>query len=44
MNCYPMAMPRKLRIQYPGAICRVMNCGDQGNAVLRDDEDRQKLL
>ena len=44
MNCYPVAMPRKLRIWYPGAIRHVMNRRDQGQAVLRDDEDRQKLL
>ena len=37
-------MPRKLRIQYPGAIYHVMNRGDQREAIFRDDEDRQKLL
>jgi hypothetical protein len=34
----------KLPIQYPGAICHVMNRGDQRGAVFRDDEDRLKLL
>ncbi len=43
-NCYPVAMPRKLRIRYPRAIGHVMSRRDQGKAVLRDDEDRQKLL
>jgi putative transposase len=37
-------MPRKLRIQYPGAMYHVMNRGDQREAIFRDDEDRQKLL
>ena len=44
MNCYPVAMPRKLRIRFSGVIRHVMNRGDQGKPVLRDDEDRQKLL
>ncbi|MGO8930079.1 MAG: hypothetical protein ACLQU3_24690 [Limisphaerales bacterium] len=44
MNCYPVAMPRKLRIWYSRAIGHMMNRGDHGKAVLRDDEDRQKLL
>lgn len=44
MNCYPVGMPRKLRIRYPRAIRHVMNRRVQGKAVLRDDEDRQKLL
>lgn len=39
-----MAVPRKLRIQSPGAIYHVMNRGDQREAIFRDDEDRQKLL
>ena len=37
-------MPRKLRIQYPGAIYHVMNRGDQREAIFRDDDDRQKPL
>jgi hypothetical protein len=44
MNCYPVAMTRKLRIWYPRAIRHVMNGRDQDRAVLRDGEDRQKLL
>ena len=37
-------MPRKLRIQYPGAMYHVMNRGDQREAIFRDDEDRQRFL
>jgi REP element-mobilizing transposase RayT len=37
-------MPRKLRIQYPGAMYHVMNRGDQREAIFRDDDDRQKFL
>ena len=38
-------MAREFRVQYPGAIYhvmnRVMNRGDQREAVFRDDEDRR---
>ena len=37
-------MSGKLPIQYPAAICHVMNRGDQRGAVFRDDEARLKLL
>jgi putative transposase len=37
-------MPRKLRIQYPGAMYHVMNRGDQREAIFEDAEDRQKFL
>ncbi len=37
-------MPRKLRIQYPGAIYHVMNRGDQREDVFCDDTDRAKFL
>jgi hypothetical protein len=37
-------MRRKLRIWYPIVIRQVMNRRAQGKAVLRNDEDRQKLL
>ena len=37
-------MPRKLRIQYPGAMQHVMSPGDQREAIFKDDEDRQKFL
>jgi len=33
-------MARKLRIQYPGAIYHVMNRGDHGEDIFRDDSDR----
>ncbi len=31
-------MPRKLRIQYPGAIYHVMNRGDRREAIFKDDQ------
>ena len=37
-------MPRKLRIQYPGAIYHVMNRGDQREEVFRDEADREQFL
>ena len=37
-------MPRKLRIEYPGATYRVMNRGDQREDIFLDDEDRQRFL
>ena len=37
-------MPRKLRIQYPGAIYHVMNRGDRRQAIFADDHDRQRFL
>src|SRR6266511_3745625 len=37
-------MPRKLRVQYSGAIYHVMNRGDQRENIFKDDEDRQKFL
>jgi putative transposase len=37
-------MPRKLRIEYPGAIYHVMNRGDQREDIFRDDEDRERFL
>ena len=33
-------MPRKLRIEYPGAIYHVMNRGDRREPIFRDDEER----
>jgi len=44
MKCYPVAVPRKLRIRYLRAIRHLMSRRGQGKAVLRDDEARQKLL
>jgi REP element-mobilizing transposase RayT len=37
-------MPRKLRVEYPGAIYHVMNRGDRREPIFRDDEDRKLLL
>jgi REP element-mobilizing transposase RayT len=37
-------MPRKLRIEYPGAIYHVMNRGDRREDIFRDDEDRKLFL
>ena len=37
-------MPRKLRIQYPGAIYHVMNRGDRREDIFQDDEDRKRFL
>ena len=37
-------MPRKLRIQYPGAIYHVMNRGDRREAIFKDDHDRRRFL
>jgi hypothetical protein len=37
-------MPRKLRLQYPGAIYHVMNRGDRRERIFEDDEDRHRFL
>lgn len=37
-------MPRKLRIQYPGAIYHVMNRGDRREPIFADDDDRWRFL
>jgi putative transposase len=37
-------MPRKLRIEYPGAVYHVTNRGDRGGVVFADDEDRERFL
>ena len=37
-------MPRKLRVQYPGAMYHLMNRGDSREAIFRDDLDRQRFL
>ena len=37
-------MPRKLRVQYPGAIYHVMNRGDRGEAIFVNDIDRHDFL
>lgn len=37
-------MPRRLRIQYPGAIYHVMARGNGRQKIVRDDADREQLL
>src|SRR6267142_3152146 len=37
-------MPRKLRIEYPGAIYHLMNRGDHLEDIFKDDEDRKEFL
>ena len=37
-------MPRKLRIEYPGAIYHLMNRGDRREDIFRDDADRERFL
>jgi REP element-mobilizing transposase RayT len=37
-------VPRKLRIQYPGAIYHVMNRGDRREKIFADDQDRERFL
>jgi len=37
-------MPRKLRIEYRGAIYHVMNRGDRSEDIFQDDEDRKCFL
>ncbi len=34
-------MPRKLRVEYPGAIYHLMNRGDRREAIFKNDEDRK---
>jgi putative transposase len=37
-------MARKVRVQYPGAICHVMNRGDHQERVFRSAADKQRFL
>jgi putative transposase len=37
-------MPRKLRVEYPGAIDHVMSRGDRREVIFLDDVDRQDFL
>ena len=37
-------MARKLRVQYPGAIYHVMNRGDRGDPIFKDESDRKRFL
>jgi len=38
------AMPRQLRIDYPGAIHHVISRGDRRENIYQDDVDRQDFL
>ncbi len=37
-------VPRKLRVEYPGAIDHVMNRGDRREPIFKDDQDRRRFL
>ena len=37
-------VPRKLRIEYPGAVYHVMNRGDRRENIFLDDEDREGFM
>ena len=37
-------MPRRPRLQYPGAIYHVMNRGDRREEIVRDDRDRETFI
>jgi putative transposase len=37
-------MPRQLRIEYPGAIYHLMNCGDRRELIFQDDFDRKRFV
>lgn len=37
-------MPRKLRVEYPGAIYHLLNRGDRREPIFRDDPDRERFL
>ena len=37
-------MPRRLRVEYPGAVYHVMARGNGRQDIVRDDRDRQHWL
>jgi REP element-mobilizing transposase RayT len=39
-----VGMPRKLRIEYPGAMYHVMSRGDRREKIFLDDVDRQDFI
>ncbi len=41
---YPWPMPRKLRVEYPGAMYHVMSRGDRPEDIFLDDVDRQDFI
>ena len=42
--CHFLAMPRKRRIEYPGAIYHLMSRGDRRENIFLDDVDRQDFI
>ena len=42
-RCLNGRMPRRLRLQYPGAIYHVMARGNGRQDIVRDDDDRRRL-
>src|SRR3954470_19132156 len=41
---YCRPMPRKIRVEYPGAIYHIMSRGDRREDIFYDDVDRQDFL
>ena len=37
-------MPRKIRVEYPGAMYHVMSRGDRQEDIYRNDIDRQDFI
>jgi len=37
-------MPRKLRMEFPGAVCHLMSRGDRGEDIFLDEVDRHDFL
>ena len=37
-------MPRKLRVEYAGALYHLLNRGDRRELIFKDDTDRQRFL
>ena len=37
-------MPRRLRIEYPGAMCHIVSRGDRQEKIFLDDADRQDFI
>ena len=37
-------MPRRMRVQYAGALYHVMNLGDRREGIFADDVNRQDFL
>jgi len=39
-----VSMPRKLRVEYAGALYHLLNRGDRRELIFKDDTDRQRFL